>query len=162
MIWRTDKPTEDIILAQLSESFSGSRYALLGICHTPYEHYHEDGEEVPFFAIEKWASLKEDETNSDLEKVFRKYANDNHTETTIETSDGGEPYDNTEEIYEACRYGAERMREQMMKDAIEVPVTATGMRVDNKGVTTYADIEIPTKERLYPRCDKVKVIIVKE
>ena len=50
----------------------------------------------------------------------------------------------------------------MMKDVIEVPVTATGMRANSKGVTTYTDIEIPTKERLNPRCDKVKVIIMKE
>lgn len=51
-------------------------------------------------------------------------------------------------------------RKELMKDAIEVPVTATGIRANSKGVTTYADIEIPTKERLNPRCDKVKVIII--
>lgn len=58
--------------------------------------------------------------------------------------------------------GAQWQKEQMMKDAIEVPVTATGTRANSKGVTTYADIEIPTKERLNPRRDKVKVIIIKE
>ena len=58
--------------------------------------------------------------------------------------------------------GMMQERERMIKDAIEVPVTATGMRANSKGVTTYADIEIPTKERLTPRRDKVKVIIIKE
>ena len=53
-------------------------------------------------------------------------------------------------------------KKELIMDAIEAPVTATGMRANSKGVTTYADIEIPTKERLNPRRDNVKIIIIKE
>lgn len=65
-------------------------------------------------------------------------------------------------MLDAVEFGAQWQKEQMMKDAVDAPVAATGMRAKSKGVTTYADIEIPTKERLNPRCDKVKVIIIKE
>ena len=46
-----------------------------------------------------------------------------------------------------------------MENAIEVPVTGTGIRVDRRCVTTYAIIEIPTEKRMN-RGDKVKVIIL--
>ena len=55
MIWRTSKPTEDLIVALLSDSF-GKKYTVLykGL----EDLYYEDGEEVPFSAIRCWASLQ--------------------------------------------------------------------------------------------------------
>lgn len=65
--WRTDKPTEDVIVAQLSADFCGGkeRYAILYMGTQAHlgvvcQGYFEDGEEVPYSAIAKWASLKEE------------------------------------------------------------------------------------------------------
>lgn len=59
MNWRTDKPTEEVIVAQLSANFCGGkeRYVVLYLATKPYVHYYEDGEEVPYSAIVKWASF---------------------------------------------------------------------------------------------------------
>ena len=66
MIWKTSKPNEDVIVAQLVETWQ-SRYELLYLADAPYEHYHDDnGEEVPFSAIAKWASLQDEEAQKDL------------------------------------------------------------------------------------------------
>ena len=74
MIWRVDTPTEDVIVAKLTADFCGgkTRYAILylgtqkvlgGSCVC----YMEDGEEIPYSAIEKWASLEGNGINGDLE-----------------------------------------------------------------------------------------------
>ena len=62
MKWRTDKPTGRVVVAKLSEDFAHNidRYAILYYVPMPYPHYSEDGEEIPYGAIEKWASLEED------------------------------------------------------------------------------------------------------
>lgn len=61
MIWRTDKPTEDVIVAKLIEAWQG-RYELLYLADEPYKHYYDvNGDEVPRGAIAKWASLKDEE-----------------------------------------------------------------------------------------------------
>ena len=66
MIWKTSKPNEDVIVAQLVETWQ-SRYELLYLADAPYEHYYDDnGEEVPFSAIAKWASLQDEEAQKDL------------------------------------------------------------------------------------------------
>lgn len=76
MIWKTDTPTEDVIVAKLTDEFCGGkgRYAILSL--GTEEHfgvsmkcYMEDFEEVPYAAIEKWASLKE-ETDIEPNKVL--------------------------------------------------------------------------------------------
>lgn len=81
MIWRTDKPTEEVIVAKLSARFccGKSRYALLYLgtvkhLGTSYQCYLEDGEEIPDSAIVEWASLKEEEVTEDLEKAADEYA----------------------------------------------------------------------------------------
>lgn len=74
MMWRSDTPSEDVIVAKLTADFCGGtgRYVVLflgtqkvlgGSCVC----YMEDGEEIPYSAIEKWASLEEGEINGDLE-----------------------------------------------------------------------------------------------
>lgn len=76
MMWRVDTPSEDVIVAKLTADFCGGtgRYTLLflgtqkvlgGSCVC----YMEDGEEIPYSAIEKWASLEEDEINEGLEDL---------------------------------------------------------------------------------------------
>ena len=74
MMWRVDTPSEDVIVAKLTADFCGgkARYAILylgtqkvlgGSCVC----YMEDGEEIPYSAIEKWALLEGAEINGDLE-----------------------------------------------------------------------------------------------
>lgn len=60
-LWYEDeKPFGVKILAELSPEFCGgnSRYALLYRCMEPYEHYTEDGEEIPNSAINKFLVLQ--------------------------------------------------------------------------------------------------------
>lgn len=60
-LWfENDKPFGKQILALLDADFCGgtSRYALLTRCEKPYEHYAEEGEEVPKSAITKFLVLK--------------------------------------------------------------------------------------------------------
>lgn len=181
--WRTDKPTEDIIVAQLSSDFCGEeRYTILSIATKPYKHYHEDGEEVPLGAIVKWASLKEEpdvDVNAiqfyhdvveligfkdmpvcdDLDKAARKYA--------------GIPEDSPHDLtycvqdkkakYAAVLFGANWLMQKMMKGA------KSGIgNYDN-----YINLEDGTWIDLDPSMqkkpafnvsegDKVKVIVIKE
>lgn len=83
MSWRTDTPSEDVIVAKLTADFCGGtgRYAVLflgtqkvlgGSCVC----YMEDGEEIPYSAIEKWASLEGGEINGDLEEEIARYIYD--------------------------------------------------------------------------------------
>ena len=61
LLWfDTAKPFGIEILAELKPDFCGgnSRYALLYRCMEPYEHYTEDGEEIPNSAIKKFIVLK--------------------------------------------------------------------------------------------------------
>ena len=51
------KPTAPVIVARLSEEFSGGRLALLYKCTEPYECYTEDGEEIPYSAIDDWQEV---------------------------------------------------------------------------------------------------------
>lgn len=74
--WRTDKPTEDVIVAQLNADFCGGkeRYAILYMGTQAHlgvvcQGYFEDGEEVPSSAIAKWASMKEEPVSEELEEV---------------------------------------------------------------------------------------------
>lgn len=61
MIWRTSKPSDNLIVALLSDSWGG-RYTVLykGL----EDLYYEDGEEVPITAIRCWASLQSGNTKS--------------------------------------------------------------------------------------------------
>ena len=76
MIWRIDKPTEGTIVAKLSDDFCGGegmgRFVILHLVKSgkpsQYEHYEEDFEEVPYSAIDKWASLEDDEIEANDRK----------------------------------------------------------------------------------------------
>lgn len=60
MIWRTDKPNEDIIVVYRD---GNTRPEILFLATEPYPHYYDDGgEEIPFGMIKKWGSLS-DENN---------------------------------------------------------------------------------------------------
>jgi len=80
MIWRTSNPTEKVIVVKLSEAFchSKDRYAILYYTERPYPHYTNDGEEVPYSAIEMWASLNGEEiqVTDELNEAAEKYAED--------------------------------------------------------------------------------------
>ena len=58
--YEAEKPFGVEILAELSPEFccGNSRYALLYRCMEPYEHYTEDGEEIPNSAINKFLILR--------------------------------------------------------------------------------------------------------
>ena len=61
LLWfDTEKPFGKVILAELNPEFCGgkSRFALLYRCMEPYEHYTEDGEEIPNSAINKFLLLQ--------------------------------------------------------------------------------------------------------
>ena len=80
MIWRTDKPTEKVIVAKLTEGFCHQKdsYAILRLANEPYQHYSEDGEEIPYSAIEKWASLEEETiSNAEFAERAKKWILDN-------------------------------------------------------------------------------------
>lgn len=83
--------------------------------------------------------------SEELDKAFKQYAEENHCDTTIETSDGGMDYNNFDEIYDACVFGAKMQKEQMMKGAIDT-------RIDKR----LADMIGCTGS------ERVKVIIIKE
>lgn len=83
MIWRTDTPTEDVIVAKLTADFCVGigRYAILylgtqKVLGVSCVCYMEDGEEIPYSAIEKWASLEGSEINGDLEEEIARYIYD--------------------------------------------------------------------------------------
>lgn len=151
MIWRTDKPTEDIILAQLSESFSGSRYVLLGLCHTPYEHYHEDGEEVPFSAIEKWASLKDNQNTDPVEEIKAYWESISKPDRQLGTA----AKIDIKQFIAIISHFAQWQKEKMMEDAIEGEVECDCELHD-------AWIYLQGNKPNLQHGDKVKAIIIKE
>ena len=161
MNWRTDKPTEDVIVAKLSPDFCGGkeRYAILHLATKPYEHYYEDGEEVPLGAIVKWASLKDEDCNKgiigDLDMAARKYAGipeDSPHDLTYCVQDKKAKYD-------AVLYGANLL----MKDA------KSGIGNYDNYIEfvdgTWIDLD-PSMQRKpafnVDEGDKVKVIVIKE
>lgn len=67
MIWRTDTPTESPIVAYREGSTIPE---VLLLAHEPYQHYYDSaGEEVPTGMIQKWASLSETPTPSNLDEA---------------------------------------------------------------------------------------------
>lgn len=98
-------------------------------------HYMQDCQEVDDFARRgimwiaeryfiqgaKWRE-KQYLVSKDMEIAFKEYAKREHCECDLETS--GEPiqYDSTNDLIDACRYGALLQKEQMMKNAIDAHV----------------------------------------
>lgn len=129
-------------------------------------HYMKDCQEVDDFARRgimwiaeryfiqgaKWRE-KQYLVSKDMEIAFKEYAKREHCECDLETS--GEPiqYDSTNDLIDACRYGALLQKEQMMKDAIE----ATALNSDYP-----TRLELNTKLNNVNAMDEVKVIIIKE
>ena len=182
MNWRTNTPTEDVIVAKLTADFCGgkARYAILylgtqevlgGSCVC----YMEDGEEIPYSAIEKWASLEEDEINGDLEskdvsdlidKLSKRYPEVSFAKLArivVATIKWQKSQDQqTIELAEehAMLAGMMQEHERMMKDAIECEVHCAeveGVELDtlqicSDGITLNSDD--------YKDGDKVKVIII--
>jgi len=164
MNWRTDKPTEDVIVAQLSSDFCGEeRYTILSIATKPYKHYHEDGEEVPFGAIVKWASLTDEDCNKgiigDLDMAARKYAGipeDSPHDLTYCVQDKKARYD-------AVLFGANLQMQKMMKDA------KSGIGKDGNYIKfedgTWIDLDpsMSLKRSFAVEAgERVKVIVIKE
>lgn len=111
MIWRTDKPTEKVIVAQLSANFCGGkeRYVVLYLTTKPYVHYHEYGEEVPCSAIEKWASLEQEESvDKDLEDFAYQCAYDLSNDWLKENA-------TWDDVMVACKYGAAWQKQRVFK-----------------------------------------------
>ena len=121
-------------------------------------HYMEDCQDVDDFARRgimwiaeryfiqgaKWRE-KQYLVSKDMEIAFKEYAKREHCECDLETS--GEPmqYDSTNDLIDACRYGALLQKEQMMKGAIDT-------RIDKRLADMIG----------YTGSEKVKVIIIKE
>lgn len=144
-------------------------------------HYMQDCQEVDDFARRgimwiaeryfiqgaKWRE-KQYLVSKDMEIAFKEYAKREHCECDLETS--GEPiqYDSTNDLIDACRYGALLQKEQMMKDAIEGEVTGIGPLINGQVLDTQKQIRRLSSTYSFgnsPYCemgDKVKVIIIKE
>lgn len=139
MIWRTDKPTEKVIMAKLTEDFCHLKdsYAILRLANEPYQHYSEDGEEIPYAAIEKWA-LPEEKPSEDLARAAHNFAlhYDNGTCDGIaqDCFIAGANWQKEQDLAEIAQSksplsvayanrcfenGKQAMKEQMMKDAVE-------------------------------------------
>lgn len=182
MMWRVDTPSEDVIVAKLTADFCGGtgRYAVLflgtqkvlgGSCVC----YMEDGEEIPYSAIEKWASLEGGAINGDLEskdlsdlidKLSKRYPEVSFAKlarivvaaTKWQKSQDQQIIELAEE--HAMLAGMMQERERMMKNAIECEVHCAeveGFELDTlqicpDGITLNSDD--------YKDGDKVKVIII--
>ena len=61
--WKTDRPISNCIIAKLSPDFCHSDYGYAILYHCEYydlrhpEGYYEDGEYIPYSAIEKWEEI---------------------------------------------------------------------------------------------------------
>jgi len=147
-------------------------------------HYMQDCQEVDDFARRgimwiaeryfiqgaKWRE-KQYLVSKDMEIAFKEYAKREHCECDLETS--GEPiqYDSTNDLIDACRYGALLQKEQMMKGAIEGNVCGRvidhiNVRVEGYNALTPSNItHIPCERKNFHKFkigDKVKVIIIKD
>ena len=136
-------------------------------------HYMEDCQEVDDFARRgiKWiaeryfiqgAKWREKQylVSKDMEIAFKEYAKREHCECDLETS--GEPiqYDTTNDLIDACRYGALLQKERMMKDVISGFVVEM-LNIDGGVAHKYVETDfLPSKE--YEKGQEVKVIIIKE
>lgn len=182
MIWRTDKPTEKVIVAKLTEDFCHIKdnYSLLYLTDKPYQHYCEYGEEIPYSAIEKWASL-EDKLPSELDEAADKYAHslgyDEEKErleivSAKEDFIAGAEYQRKQdqqliELAEdhAMLAGMNKMKEQMMEEAVDGRVIKSYNPVTAIGQPTLHGIELiyPDKDKPYLVAgDKVKIIVIPE
>ena len=136
-------------------------------------HYMEDCQDVDDFTRRgimwiaeryfiqgaKWRE-KQYLVSKDMEIAFKEYAKREHCECDLETS--GEPiqYDSTNDLIDACRYGALLQKEQMMKDAIDATVTSIReYREENE-----VDFTIMLEKGIVPYVSEedVKLIIIKE
>jgi len=153
MIWRIDKPTAGVIVAKLLDEFCGGtgRYVVLYKVSSPYEHYEEDFEEIPYGAIERWVSLKEDEVCEDLEKAAADHA------SAYYDCDNREEFAEVVKVFKA---GAQWQKEQIMKDAIGGCIEET-QNFDGSIRRFYAASDFLPKNE-YKNGDIVKIIIVKD
>ena len=136
-------------------------------------HYMEDCQEVDDFARRgiKWiaeryfiqgAKWREKQylVSKDMEIAFKEYAKREHCECDLETS--GEPiqYDSTNDLIDACRYGAILQKEQMMKDAISGFIF--GSRYFRQKNISLINLSEEQYDKLKDFGERIKVIIVKE
>lgn len=162
MMWRVDTPSEDVIVAKLTADFCGgkARYAILylgtqkvlgGSCVC----YMEDGEEIPYSAIEKWALLEGAEINGDLEsedlsdlidKLSKRYPEVSFAKlarivvaaTKWQKSQEQQTIELAEE--HAMLAGMMQERERLMKDAVD------GWVARDKDCDIAIFREVPTKD----------------
>ena len=161
-MWRVDTPSEDVIVAKLTADFCGgkARYAILylgtqkvlgGSCVC----YMEDGEEIPYSAIEKWALLEGAEINGDLEsedlsdlidKLSKRYPEVSFAKlarivvaaTKWQKSQEQQTIELAEE--HAMLAGMMQERERLMKDAVD------GWVARDKDCDIAIFREVPTKD----------------
>lgn len=188
MNWRTNKPTEKVIVAKLTEDFCHLKdsYTILRLANEPYQHYCEDGEEIPYSAIEKWASLEENKLPEGLEEAARK-AYPIKTDTLYDKYGNAEEVDINKKAREAFIAGAEyqrkqdqilielgedhamlagmnMMKEQMMGKAVEGVVQDNGQFI-NFGDGRYIDLDPSLQLNPVWKLNdgqKVKLIIIPE
>lgn len=141
------------------------RYSILHFIDYKYPHYEEDFEEVPYAAIEKWASVLDDTPTSpdfdtEVYNWLREHGSD-ETRQLIEMTarhfwemaqNGGAMLHVADKSY---KMGRRDKRFKLMKDAVEGIVIDEDM-FGNK----ICVAKIPKDSRLKKR-DLVKVIIIK-
>lgn len=69
------KLSSSVIVARLSDKFGRGRLALLSKTDKPYEHYEEDGEEIPLDAIESWQEVDLPNAESEDEGIRKEIIN---------------------------------------------------------------------------------------